>query len=325
MSSLRPLAGLRIGISVAAAEDLATRGFTEDGMNRLTIRLARRLLDEGATLCFGHDWRHQGIMDAICRAALDSFGFPGKEDAAPMILNLVPWPDKTEIPGEVLERLQGILQVEPAGLPDDLEQAASSLLASESAADASLMRYLRARGLSYLRRRLTQESQARICLGGKERSFSGRYPGILEEAAFTLEGKQPLYLVGLLGGAALRVGAAILDGAEQPPGSGEDAFRQPDDGTPPLADLYERYSTGSGLFSLTPSRPSDLLDDRVLDLAGAWDLVRRLGSTRLAGVNGLSREENQRLLHTGLEDEALYLIVTGLRRLQKPSESVRRE
>jgi hypothetical protein len=59
----------------------------------------------------------------------------------------------------------------------------------------------------------------------------------------------------------------------------------------------------------------------VFDLEGAWNLAREFGPERLASGNGLSEEDNRRLLETHLEDEALHLVLTGLRELRAVSQA----
>ena len=328
MTALRPLTGLRVGISIAESDDLAARGFSEAGMNRLTVHFTRVLLDQGATLAFGHDWRQMGIMDAVCRAALASFNFPGEKDPSPSILNLVPWPDETAVGSDVLDRLNGILKVRGAGLPVDPEEVRRRMpappvadkVAAEKVAKDNLQRYLRSRGLTHLRRQLTDVSQARICLGGKESKFSGRYPGILEEALFALEDEQPLYLAGFLGGAAASVGRAVLYGEPMPRDFGQGVLRKPESGGFSLDQLYEQLvpddSTAASTVYGTVPAP---LRDEVLDLERAWNLASELGAERLASGNGLSKEDNRRLLETKLEDEALHLVLTGLRAVRERS------
>ncbi len=303
MSHARPLTGCRAGISISVSEDLAERGFTEAAINRLTVRLTRTLLDEGAAVAFGHDWRDKGIMDAVCRAALDSFGFlVVNRSVAPLILNLIPWPDETTVGSETLDCLTDVLAVRRAKLPKELDGRFPPGLAQEDA-ENPLWRYVQSRGLTHLRRRLTAECQARICLGGKEHTFSGRYPGILEEALLALEAGLPLYLIGIFGGAAKSVGHAILD------------QKEPKSSDQPLADLYRRWEK-----EYPSALPQDgprfaPLRDEVFDLQGAWKLLAEIGSTALQN-NGLSEEENRRLLNTHLEDEALHLVVKGLRNVR---------
>src|SRR5690606_12847315 len=109
--------------------------------------------------------------------------------------NLVPWPDEPELSEPERTALAAHLAVEPAGLPPALVPHAAT------AARGSTERcYLRARGLTHLRRRLTATTNARLCIGGKLGGSQGRYPGIVEEALLAIEAKQPLYVSGLFGG-----------------------------------------------------------------------------------------------------------------------------
>lgn len=298
-----PLTGLRVGISIAESDNLEARGFTPSGMNRLTVRFNDALLAEGATLAFGHDWREAGIMDALCRSALASFGAPEPGASEPLILNLIPWPDETRVEAEILSRLRGILKIEEAGLPEGLKE-----LAARAEDDFELRLYLRSRGLTHLRRQLTLRSQARICIGGRERRFSGRYPGILEEALLALRKGDPVYLVGVLGGAAERIGQAILEGAERPLLFGEGPFLATD-GHRPLAQIYRDRATRS-VFT-------DPLEDESLDLERSWRELRNLSPERFSKANGLDIHENRLLLNTPFEEEAISLVLRGLRRLRE--------
>ena len=58
----------------------------------------------------------------------------------------------------------------------------------------------RADALTILRHKLTALCDARICLGGKRRGFSGWFPGIAEEAKLAIDRHQPLYCSGIFGG-----------------------------------------------------------------------------------------------------------------------------
>jgi hypothetical protein len=290
------LLGLRMGISISESDELEARGFTPAGMNRLTVRFNDAFLSEGATLAFGHDWRQEGIMDAVCRSALASFGFPEAPAPRPLILNLIPWPDQPRVEPEILARLRGILEIREARLPPDLQELA---LAPEAVAGSDLWTYLRSRGLTYLRRQLIIAGRARICLGGRERGFSGRYPGVLEEALMALRAGQPVYFVGLLGGVSQRVGQAILLKRLPELIVTEDQRR--------LEGIYARRSS--------PSWSADPLDDDRVDPKGAWESALRFKSEELAAANGLSVAENRRLLETPFEEEAIDLVLRGLRRI----------
>lgn len=60
-----------------------------------------------------------------------------------------------------------------------------------------------ATALTGLRTYMTENTNARIVIGGKRSGFQGAMPGILEEILFSLERRKPLYLAGGFGGATL--------------------------------------------------------------------------------------------------------------------------
>jgi len=283
------LEGQRVGLSVAADKaGLESRGFTVAGMNRFTVRLARALLADGARLAFGHDWRPEGVMEAIASIAFD-YGSTPATGEQPDILNLLPWPnERSETDPDLLRRLEGIVEVRPAGLPEDLPPVPGKLEHGTPE-----WQYRRARGLTHLRRELTLVSSARIAFGGKLVSYDGRLPGIVEEVFLALRAEQPVYLAGLLGGAAEVMGQGLLEGRD-PSGLWEDLR---------LEELYRQHwePSASGL------------DDRDLDRCalGAYLLSHAARQSLLR--NGLSERENERLLQSSLEEEVLDLVMKGLR------------
>ena len=301
---VRPLGGLRVGLSVAGnPEDLALRGFTEGGLRRLTVRLTRALLAEGAGLAFGHDWREGGIMEAIANIALDYQG-PGRPtDLGPPILNFIPWPDTASATGSaLLSRLKGVVEVNPGGLPDELrarEQPALDLGRSSEE-----WRYLRARGLTHLRRRLIACCSARVALGGKLTGFDGRLPGIVEEVFLTLEASQPVFLAGILGGAAEVLGKVLL-GIESARAL-RDSLRAT--AQSPLVSIYSQRAVPS----------SSGLADSDANVEAIVGFLAAENSQTIVQSNGLSREENLALLQTDLEEELVTLVLTGLKRKWNP-------
>jgi hypothetical protein len=167
----RPFDGQRIGISVSSSgEQLSRRGFTEAGVNRFTVRFARALLAEGATLAFALDWREGGLMEAIASIAFD-YQLPASSrvSEAP-ILNLIPWPDTSATEPGLLARLAGVVEVSSAGLPAELRSMEPQARAAGRSAEA--WRYLGAWGLD-----LSQASARRALLRqGSARRTSLRFP-----------------------------------------------------------------------------------------------------------------------------------------------------
>jgi hypothetical protein len=195
ITSERPLEGIAVGISIAYGEDSASRAFTQEEMNSSVVRLADALLSAGARLVFGHDWRPNGVMAAVADLAVRYE--PSMPLAVPetcRITNLVPWDRRAELPENLREDLQarGILRVEEIPLPESLLQREVQVG----------KRTLRAAALSLLRQRLADLCHARVCLGGKYMKYEGFWPGILEEAWTAARKRQPVFLSGMLGGAA---------------------------------------------------------------------------------------------------------------------------
>jgi SLOG cluster2/TIR domain len=62
-------------------------------------------------------------------------------------------------------------------------------------------RFAWGRGMTEMRRRMTKDITARICLGGNLEEFVGQCPGVLEEGLLMLEAGKPLFLIGAFGGA----------------------------------------------------------------------------------------------------------------------------
>jgi len=290
----RPLAGLRVGLSVAGnPEELARWGFTPAGMNRYTVRLARALLAEGAYLAFGHDWRPDGVMEAIASLAFDYHRLPDPRQDQPLILNLVPWPNEfSNVDADLLLRLEGTVKVEAPGLPEELRELEAE--ARRLGPGAEEHRYLEARGLTRLRHDLEENCNARVAVGGKLVRYTGRLPGIVEEVLFALRSRHPVYLAGLLGGAAFSLGKVILDRQDPKP-----LFRDL-----PLKDLYRQRAIPA---------TQDALDDASLDRE-ALEQELRSDEVREAFLdNGLTEGENRNLLDSTLEEETILLILKGLK------------
>jgi len=59
--------------------------------------------------------------------------------------------------------------------------------------------------LSKMREYMSNIEDARIIIGGKLSGYQGKYPGVLEEAYYTLKAKKPLYIIGAFGGVAKEI------------------------------------------------------------------------------------------------------------------------
>lgn len=297
----RPLAGCVVNLSISESDDSTERGFPYWQVNRVTLQLVAALFGQGASVVFGHDWREDGVMEAV-------YGFARQvqppvplspanaaAEAQPLLRNLLPWPDKPVLPERDLEQLSSTLRVESVGLPQELQPFDAKARRAEP--DNRLYRYIRARGLTFLRHRLNDACHVRLCLGGRRSGSAGRYPGVIEEAFLAVTDKKPLYLASILGGATEQVVDAI-EGKQ-------------------MREDFCRPTPLQGLYDDPPVRELDgaTYDDRVIDRAVVWKQFAGTGREKLAASNGLKIEENDELLHTPAIDRAIELVLIGLSRL----------
>ena len=303
----RPLAGCVVNLSLSESDDSSQRGFPSSQVNRVTLQIVSALFGQGASLVFGHDWREDGIMEAV-------YGFakqvqspiplsPAEADAEnePLLRNLVPWPDTPYLSGAELEQLSSTLRVELGGLPRELQAVEAD--ARRVDPNNPLYRYTRARGLTFLRRRLNHVSHVRFCVGGRRSGYAGRYPGVIEEAFLAVTDRKPLYIAGFLGGAAEQVVNA-LEGKE-------------------MAEDFCRAAPLENVYADPPIREGEAAtrDDRVIDRTAVWRTFRDTGREQLAQTNGLTVDENDELFHTPVIERAIELVLIGLSRLRQGEEN----
>jgi len=206
MSIARPLAGCIVGISISESEDMERLGFDRSEMNRCVVRLSESLLAAGARVAFGHDWRPGGVMEAVAALAVryvnvhrDAEGRPAHGGAP--ILNRVAPPDVPFLEQQREESAAGDRAPNPmARLLDGIVDARQT----DAPRGAN-----RAEALSLMREELAKLCHVRVCLGGKLSDFSGKIPGIIEEALGTLREERPVFSSGIFGGASAVIVRAL--------------------------------------------------------------------------------------------------------------------
>ena len=193
MRTSRPLSGKVIGISISRPDDIEQYGYSDWDVNRITVRLSESLLNAGAHLVFGHDWRPDGIMTAICGLAVKSHSVDDSE-SPPLIQNYLAHPDTTSLPDEQKQDLaqRDLVQIRNI-LPPTLSGATDSELD-------------RALALSRMRFKMNEAIDARICVGGKRPQPDGKdgpsgfFAGVAEEAYWAAKTGKPLLVADFLGG-----------------------------------------------------------------------------------------------------------------------------
>lgn len=230
-----PLFRREIALSLSNSPDAnGPEGFTADHVEDATVFLARALISSGAAIAYGGDHRFGGC-DELLAGLIVAYNTSGQSRAEYLISY----------------RHAGVDPAAPSQLADDLAFTTRSLRSTEPyckstqlpppAATPSPVQTLA--HLSDMRQVMARHCFARVALGGQADpqrdggdGYGGAFPGIVEEAWWTLHANAPLYVVGGFGGAA-RVVAELLDGRTPPAmdperfsGAADPGYRQRADG-----------------------------------------------------------------------------------------------
>ncbi|MBB3139139.1 hypothetical protein FHS26_006925 [Rhizobium pisi] len=197
-----------IAVSTSESPDMPGLGLHKEHLRDAMTEIARHTLALGAKLVYGGDLRADGFSNLLFELAAryrrdtDSRNKLG-------VTNYLAWP---------VHILQKAEQLDQAAA--DLEGTAELRLLDIDGRDIDLKERHKlethqptepewAKGLSAMRHTMLAETHARIILGGRVDKFKGDMPGIAEEALYSLQAKQPLYVMGGFGGCARDVAEAI--------------------------------------------------------------------------------------------------------------------
>jgi hypothetical protein len=238
------------------------------------------------------------------------------------ILNIAPWPlrlsygaDEMRLFGIVADYIEGTRppKNEVPGEDDEIFPPGKPV----AALDDSPERHLAwARGLTAMRLQMTEQTQAKIVIGGTLSGFKGLYPGVVEEAWLSLRYGKPLYLVGAFGGAARAV-IDLLQGRDRP----ELTTNGLTSSVPFFREVIDLAKT-RGLELHGPSQTSG---SESPDLAGKLAMPDRIvddfrvqGKLDLPGAlhNGLNAAENEELFRSVDPWRIAELVLEGLSRLK---------
>jgi SLOG cluster2 len=183
-----------VGVSVSdpGRAELERHGIIEAHVKHAFVELARQILAAGGSLAYGGHLEAEGYT-ATLLALLRTYSKrdrPASERVRQYLARPI-WEKLTSEQRKDLATYTTWIKVPAVGEGND--------------------RAAVAREYTAMRQRMTDEIDARIVLGGKVEGYSGRWPGIVEEAYVALAAGRPLYVAGGLGGAAARV-AELLRG-----------------------------------------------------------------------------------------------------------------
>lgn len=266
------LRGLAVGISVSETADLSRLGLAETHLRLLLGEVTRTVLLSGGSIVYGGRLDPNGYT-AFLWHEVERYVRPNE----PLVACL-PWSvhramaiDSLRAARQELGLNGRLVCLDLEGVPIDPEHGRVGDQPEPVDPDDVV------RGLTAMRRYLAEVTDARLFVGGKREGFQGRMPGVLEEALFAIEAKQPLYLAGGFGGV---VGDLVR--ALGVPGTEWLAPLPLEEGRPVAADWLSRL-------------PHIDIDDVV-------------------AVNGLTEKENERLATAYRPSEIASLVAAGLGR-----------
>ncbi len=285
----RPLAGITVGLSISISPDLERLGFSESHLRQALLDLARYLLAAGATLSYGGNFRENSYTEALIDL-VRAHHRAGDSQWKP-IRNYLAWPHFLSVDRD-REGLQ-LQEVEIVRIPE----GASLPAPADPPTEQNL--FQQALWLTEMRARMTREIDARIILGGTSTGYSGRYPGLAEEALLALAGGKPVFLLGSFGGST----AALIEAARGgEPQELTEGFQLADPAYAARVSYGRRRQLAEGSAEGWP--------------LGGIDYGRLVAFLRERGIdglgNGLSRDDNERLFATEFVHEMVQLVLKGL-------------
>ncbi len=293
------LAGRRVGLSLSEPEDLSRYGLGRLHLEDALVELVRQLLAQEASLAYGGDLSKAGITDLLVDVMRTQSSPDGRDRRR--LANFLAWPIHLDLDLESRAALVDVADYHLIPPPNDLVTTLEldpTRAPSAASTDPLLSRYIQARCLTAMRQQMIESCDALLALGGRRTGYLGKYPGIVEEAYLALRAGKPLFLLGGFGGSAL----AVIEALQGRVPAGLEADRSASDpGEAPFVEVYNHWVSADPKLG------------EPIDYAGLYTFFASHGMTGLN--NGLTAEENGRLFTTVYLDEAIFLVLTGLKRL----------
>lgn len=290
-----PMRAMQIGISVSQAANWAELGMTVRHQDDLAAEIALNLILLGAKVVWGGDLRPDGIGSRL-RQIVEAYQHPTHPTQDHVAL-YTPFTPGASLSSQALEERQAFADVHVLSCPIRMGNDTASKTGTDAIDGAALA----AMAFSDMRATMARECHARILLGGRLHGFKGIYPGVVEEAYWSVTAGCPIYILGGFGGAAHAVFESIVR---------------------PSGDEAAELAAACQEFGADANRSVRDEHARLVDVAGRGDLrfnpaaapaaFARLESPGLSELNCLSESENDVLSKSDDLYEILGLLVKGL-------------
>ena len=199
------LCGLRLGVSISDSADLGALGLVARHVELALAEMARAVLTGRGGLVYGGRITPPGFTQFLMHE-VEHYG--SHPDALTICLAE---PEHRKLSLDELLALDQslgargrVVCLDPVGNEIDPSTGPSG-----PDGTAALNGHRDQRSYSEKRRHMTHISDARVLVGGQLTGFKGAMPGIIEEAIYAVEARQPLYVIAGFGGAAALVAKAL--------------------------------------------------------------------------------------------------------------------
>jgi|tagenome__1003787_1003787.scaffolds.fasta_scaffold20481023_1 hypothetical protein len=273
MLSREALAQHWVALSASDSPDLDRLGLLDVHVRSALAEIARAVVDLGGRLAYGGHLEPGGYTTFL----IDELDKRYQKEK--LIQLCIPWPVHRQMTRSQLREVENTLPGPARITYLDLDGEKTDAHAGRVEGAQPVSDDERIQGLTAMRRYMNRKSLARVLVAGRRSGFTGRLPGLVEEALLALEDGLPLYLVGGFGGVTLDIIRALG------PDAGWLPMIEGEEREPPLVEGLRQ------LGELT-ARPD-------------WQLP----------ANGLYADENRRLAESHRPGEIAALVGLGLGRL----------
>lgn len=286
------LSNANIGISISDPEEntITEIGQYKEHLKQLSMDLAKNIISSNGNLIYGGDLRQDGFTEFIIESA--KILYSDKKYSKPHIKNYIVYPiyknddDKSKKWKADNKIYADMINVE---IPESVSELIKNKTITPSIMENN---YIWSCCLTDMRQKMISQCDYRIAAGGKFKNYKGIMPGVLEEILIAIEMKKPLYLLGGFGGVVSDV-CKIMTNSN----------------TEKLTESWQKENNLNYELFL------NYLMEKNQDMLPDYDnLTTKLKLKNLN--NGLNEDDNLKLFDTPFVDEAICLIMKGLKQIK---------
>jgi len=200
------LAGKLLALSVSQCPDVGRLGLLDSHLRLVLGEVTRTLVLAGGQLGYGGHLEPSGYTAFLVN---ELYRYSRRDEPVKVVLA---WDNHSSMSSEELvETIRKyslhaeVMVLSPAGNRITLEERHTLLETGKVEGDPR-------EWLTGMRRYLTSMSDAHFLIGGTRSNYSGRYPGVVEEALMALQAGRPIYPAAGFGGATYDIAKTIYSG-----------------------------------------------------------------------------------------------------------------